>query len=137
MIIRASSSLPDCLTLSSPASNLKESLGIHEDQASTSLYESYPLVPCLSQGSVCPSKCADQSDTGSVTTPVIINLSEVLEPEEVRSPAVSEAEEISSSSGSYSVTSVTTDISKSEFFFTSLSPNSKSQIHPSPQVGSH
>ena len=135
MIIRASSSLPDCLTLSSPASTLKESLDIHEDQASPSLYESYPLVPCLSQGSVCPSKCAVQSDTGSVTTPVIINLSEVLEPEEVRSPAVSEAEEISSSSGSYSVTSVTTDISKSEFF-TSLSPNSKSQIHPSPQVGS-
>ena len=123
VIIRASSSLPDCLTLSSPASNLNENLDTNEDQESPRLYQSCPPVPCLSPRSDCSSQCAVQSETGSVTAPVIVNLSEMLEPEEVRSPAVSEAEEVSSSSGSYSVTSVTTDISKREFFFTSLSPN--------------
>ena len=116
MIIRASSSLPDCLTLSSPATNLNESLDSNEDQESIRVYQSCPPVPCLSPRSDCSSQCAVQSETGSVIAPVVVILSEMLEPEEVRSPAVSEAEEVSSSSGSYSVTSVTTDITKREFF---------------------
>lgn len=115
-LIRTTSSLPDGLTLSSSSLYSKEHLGddTNDDQASSpSICRSSPTVPCLRPSSICSSHYASPTESRSVA--VIVNMSELSEPEEVKSPVVSEAEEVSSSSGSYSVTSVTTDISKSEF----------------------
>ena len=116
-LIRTTSSLPDGLTLSSSSLYSKEHLDddTKDDQASSpsSSPRSSSTVPCLRPSSICSSHYA--SPTESRSAAVIVNMSELSEPEDVRSPVVSEAEEVSSSSGSYSVTSVTTDISKSEY----------------------
>lgn len=119
-LIRTTLSLPDGLTLSSSAPNLKDrhdnithdNITNDHQASSPNICRGSPPVPCLKLGSIFPNHSASPSESGSV--PVHFNLSELSEPEEIRSPAVSEAEEVSSSSGSYSVTSVTTDISKSE-----------------------
>lgn len=115
-LIRTTSSLPDGLTLS-PSLSSKEHLDDDTkddlDVSPSSSPRSSSTVPCPRPSSICSSHYASPTESRSVA--VIVNMSELSEPEEVRSPVVSEAEEVSSSSGSYSVTSVTTDISKSEF----------------------
>ena len=116
-LIRTTLSLPDGLTLSSSAPNLKDrhdnithdNITNDHQASSPNICRGSPPVPCLKLGSIFPNHSASPSESGSG-----FNLSELSEPEEIRSPAVSEAEEVSSSSGSYSVTSVTMDISKSE-----------------------
>ena len=120
-LIRTTLSLPDGLTLSSSAPNLKDrhdnithdNITNDHQASSPNICRGSPPVPCLKLGSIFPNHSASPSESGSV--PVHFNLSELSEPEEVKSHVVLEAEEASSSSGSYSVTSVTTDISKSEF----------------------
>ena len=116
-IKRTTSSLPDELTFASSAHDLKKNICTNEDKDSVSFNQNSPPVPSNdapsppsshSPSSVCSSQCAFVTESGSVSLPADVNLSEAPEPEEVRSP-VSEA--ASSSSGSYSVTA---DISKSE-----------------------